>query len=406
MKSFQEVGGIILKKLTKNNGKISLLTIADICFFLYLFCELRFKHSLLGQLGVLLIIFAGFLLIAIYRKANSSFYFPIMLLFMLYGFYISYSKYAINRVTSLEILSSVFVNLLIMFFVFNYLTLRSNIDLSMSLYVKAVLFYSIVIIFFEPASISGNRLGGANSNVLAISTSIALVISIYKFILNKKEKGNIFKIVFFLIITLLTGSRKGLLAVLLGSGLLIYFIYPNKRFKNIFLMSIGVLLVYMTIMSVPFLFNTIGIRLQNLLDFIFHDKIVEDSIKSRLTLVEIGQNYISKRFWQGYGLGSFMYIPLSGGTYSHNNYIELLFSVGFIGTSIYYTTYLVAIFQCFKLIKKHYKMASCLISILLVLLVLDYGWVSYIERLPLTIFMFVLAYIKIQKQIFKEVTKL
>ena len=63
--------------------------------------------------------------------------------------------------------------------------------------------------------------------------------------------------------------------------------------------------------------------------------------------------------------------------YMHNNYVELLVSVGIIGTAIYYLLLLYPLIKLFKPALRQDQMAILLEVLLLLMLFLDFGEVTY-----------------------------
>ena len=66
--------------------------------------------------------------------------------------------------------------------------------------------------------------------------------------------------------------------------------------------------------------------------------------------------------------------------YSHNNYLELLFGCGIIGTALYYLGYIYVLFGHIKLYLKKQIDSKPYIAIIIVQIFLEYAYVSYFER--------------------------
>ncbi|MBN8210242.1 O-antigen ligase family protein [Bacillus sp. NTK071] len=378
----------------KNKGLLVEL-FADGCFFIYLITELMFKHTIIGQLGLISFAVSVALLMMSKGKIRSSFYFPLIMIFLIYSLFIATSDYAISNSTSISILPTVTLNILTMFLVYNYLVLRAKVNRTINLFINAALVFGVINLLTTPLS-SGfsSRLGGDKSNILSLSCSLALVMCFYFYLRGKGRKINMVRIMILTSIIILTGTRKGLLLVVISSVILIYLMYPGKRTRNILLILVFSFIGYLIIMNVPIIYNSIGVRVEQLLNYTLGENVDEASMLSRIKLIEVGWEYITERPWQGYGLGSFVYLPYSGGTYSHNNYIEMLFTGGIIGTTLYYISYLIAVIKGYMLSRK-YEIVCLFVSIQVAFLIIDYAWVSYIERIPLTIFMYLLAVIKL-----------
>ena len=99
-------------------------------------------------------------------------------------------------------------------------------------------------------------------------------------------------------------------------------------------------------MRVEFLYNIIGVRMENFIILLTEGTTTEGSLESRMSLIDIAMAHIKKKPWTGYGFDCFKMVSgmngggkvdaHSEGYYSHNNYIELLFGGGIIGLVLYY----------------------------------------------------------------------
>ena len=103
----------------------------------------------------------------------------------------------------------------------------------------------------------------------------------------------------------------------------------------------------------------------------------------RQQYVNIGLSAFSENPFFGIGIGSSLVLTsqyTSHTTYLHNNFVELLACGGIVGFVLYYSMFL---FLAFMIItKRHYlgKKAALLLTLLLVLLISDFGTVSYYTK--------------------------
>ena len=192
-------------------------------------------------------------------------------------------------------------------------------------------------------------------------------------------------------IILLTVSKKGIFA-----GLLLIFIFIGLNMKNpknflklAFSIGIGVAIL---------------INFVNMDDLItFYERVIRrftslqtglssgsnfESTGERMYFIELGLKYFTENPLIGYGINNFHMVAR---TYSHNNYIELLFGVGLIGTLIFYFIY----FQLLKTVfvmRDHY-LKVIFIAYILILLILDMAYVSYGSKVLLytLVYLYVLA---------------
>ena len=158
------------------------------------------------------------------------------------------------------------------------------------------------------------------------------------------------------------------------------------------------------IMEIPVLYELIGVRIETMLaGFQGGGKSVSDaSTLQRIAFTEYGLEQILKRPLLGYGPNSFIYMygkshPDSWIAYSHNNFIEIAFSIGIIGLIIYYYIYIVTL----KTLWKHYKkqtdnFALLLFSLLIGIMTIHYGWVAYYSIPNNLMLTFAVAYAYLQ----------
>ena len=110
------------------------------------------------------------------------------------------------------------------------------------------------------------------------------------------------------------------------------------------------------------------------------------SEETRQQFIKLGMLYFKERPFTGYGLDTFRILPGSYGTYSHNNYVELLYGVGIVGTCVYYFMYLDLLI---RFIHRRFTNANTLniiaISFIMISLMIDYAMVTYYERASLSI---------------------
>ncbi|MDD3267588.1 MAG: O-antigen ligase family protein, partial [Burkholderiales bacterium] len=132
---------------------------------------------------------------------------------------------------------------------------------------------------------------------------------------------------------------------------------------------------------------------------LFGQNNLDISSRIRFEMIEVGKTLFLSKPFLGYGIGSFSIV--SGfDAYSHNNYIELLVGLGIIGMVLYYSMIIYIIYKLF-IIRKFID-GNPLLAILLSLLVIDYGLVSY--NSPVYQYIIALGFISIK--LFKPKSKI
>ena len=292
------------------------------------------------------------------------------------------------------------LNFIFIYCVYKYCVLKKKMDGILNIYVIANMIIMAIIIAVSGKEILSGRLGGAmdiNANVVALAMINCLVIAMHK---NAKEKKAVNTIIMIICVgsILLTGSRKGLVGMALA--LVLYQVMDKgwKKYKNLFIVAVVMVFAYFLIMNVEQLYDIAGHRVEALLSYFKGEKFNEASLETRDRIAGVGWKYVWKSPWFGYGLNNFGILRGTYGLYSHNNYLELMFGCGIIGTSLYYLGYLYVLFGHLKLYLKHKVVDSKLYVILLVIqMFLEYAYVSYFTRKNLLFIIISLSALQIAK---------
>lgn len=196
------------------------------------------------------------------------------------------------------------------------------------------------------SGVSWYRLGDKNhwnSNSVAIHVSILSIFLNYVMIYEKDKKLKCYEILVFMLAgttILLTGSKKGI--VLLFLPLLLFpLAVPNqeKKAKNMILSTAVVIGGLYFVFHNEFLYHLLGQRIISMLGTMgFHMKqayVYSASTADRSDMIKVGLSYFAQKPLFGNGWGYF-YTNAGFGRYSHNNYVEILCSMGLFGFLIYY----------------------------------------------------------------------
>lgn len=207
------------------------------------------------------------------------------------------------------------------------------------------------------------------------------------------------------LIALLTGSRKALMIILMFVAAFVFFWVPEKNMKKFMaklLVTLGVLAALVALlMKVDVLYDTIGNRLESLYQQWFMGEETDASAISRARMISIGMNIFKKKPWIGFGHNAF---KMGSGydTYSHNNYVELLCSMGIIGTLLFYIPLIYFTVEAFRLWRKGVPGAILPLTIFVIQFVNDIGQVSY-YNLCINIFLGMAAgYVYLLKREYKQ----
>ena len=257
------------------------------------------------------------------------------------------------------------------------------------------------LIIETPATVWGiRRLGAAigyNANDLGMKLAFAALCTSYLLKKNRKKKL-LLTVAFVLItaITMLTGSRKAF--VLLVLGVVLYNILIDRSYKK-YLIGIPSAIIlsvafYYLVTNVPALYNVLGSRLEDLLGTL---QGTSDNMSTlvRMDMTSVGLNLFSQKALFGHGIGNFA-IKSGFNTYSHNNYIELLTGIGIVGFITYYSFYLYLLFKLFRELIKGNTQHAFPFTIVVLILIIEVGLVSYNTNYIQILLMLSLSFLKIK----------
>lgn len=225
--------------------------------------------------------------------------------------------------------------------------------------------------------LSGERIGFSinigNPNSIGTILALLTIFNLARFI----EQKNIFNMAVFAlsaIFVLLTGSKKSFLIVVLGFLLLLY--KNNKiSIKRVKFTLLLFAVIVISCLVVPILYEYIGRRFLELLGGLgFIDYQTDSSTTLRITYASKALDLWKQNIFLGGGFDNFR-IHGGYGTYSHNNFTEILSSFGLIGLTIYYSIYLKFIK---KLFVSHNRNSKLYLIILLTIFLTDIGSVTFL----------------------------
>lgn len=291
---------------------------------------------------------------------------------------------AISRVITL-------CQLFLMSLVFtSYMSNYENVDKMLKGFIISGVLCSITVIGYYGISeyirlmMLGVRLGGGinNENVIGLYTSTTAVMCFY-FAYCKKEK--LFYIVMLLpfFVAMGSGSRKALALVVFGIFAIIFIQYRREAKLSGFVKlvaAVTVLAVAVAVMSQMEIFDVMFSRIEKM----FNSAQKDNSTLVREAMIEYGLDYFKQHPYTGIGIANSGIITknnLGWSTYLHNNYVELLATVGIFGTILYYAIYVYLIVELYKLaFRENDDTAVLMLSLMVSNLVMDYGAVSYYSK--------------------------
>jgi O-antigen ligase len=225
----------------------------------------------------------------------------------------------------------------------------------------------------------------ANINTIAVLAAISIVLTFFQLMYYRISFSMILSIPEIIMVAA-TGSRKGFMIVVLGIILLFIFKYASHNlFKTILryiLIAILLIIVFRFILMLPIFFG-VEERMKGLIATFTGSGTIEHSALLRKEYIEAGIEQFKKTPIFGIGIGNSGYILMNAygkNTYLHNNFVEMLASGGVVGFLIYYAMFLWPICIIWKYRKFGDSCKVAVIILMIILLIMDFGQVSYYSK--------------------------
>lgn len=220
--------------------------------------------------------------------------------------------------------------------------LFKNLDISFTICLIVFIIY-LSIMGMPNVDNANFRLGdeslaAGNSNTVAMNIGLLSSFLFYHLFVNKNKKY-LLPCIFVFIFSMLTGSKKGLIIFLLY-----YFIFNSTgskfKFINFIKIVLVTFLIVLFVINNEYMYNHVGYRVVDAMTEIGLLDYGQESYstQARMLMYKIGINAFLENPFFGGGWFYFSYYSRLG-TYSHNNYIELLVTFGVIGFLLYYSIY-------------------------------------------------------------------
>lgn len=307
-------------------------------------------------------------------------------LFVLLAF--ASSIWADSFATSFVPLSKIIQILAVTYCLILYLDRESRMQQYIRIVLAASAFLMVYLFVKTPAQQWFSGFLGAvtsyNSNDVGCALTIAVLFSFYEAYVRHR-KAFYFVCVPFFFTVILTSSRKALFMSVLGVLLMVTFNYRARNYILRVLCAIltGVLTIVL-IYNIPFLYQTVGVRLDHMIEYLFSDRTSGATIDYSLTLrrfyIDMAKSFFKERPFFGIGLNNFSYRILEYGktfSYAHNNYWEIAADLGIIGFITYYWFYAYLFVKLTRQMINGHKSALLFMTVLLLFIIFEYGMVNY-----------------------------
>ena len=320
------------------------------------------------------------------------------------------SIWAISSTNAIEWSRSIFNNILCMTLIYPFYSRKKDISMLLSIIMCSsylIALYAIWFYGFDTLFASSYtqylRLGNdfSNINTIGLFCAFGLLIQFERIITERKVKWYYVFSIPSVIVLAATQSRKAVLALALGA---IIIAVLNSSDKKNFLKTIyKYILIVLAIMIVLYIISKISIfsgvteRLKQLLYIITGTGELDSGTINRQKYVELGIRIWRQHPIGGVGINCPRIINqrvFGEYVYLHNNYVELLCGVGLIGFICYYYMYYYIIKNLLLYKNKHHRYYIIGITFSLLLLIMDYGMVSYYSKLQAFYFMVLFLNVK------------
>lgn len=367
----------------------------DYVFLIWFLTESWFNHTIIGTLGQALFMLYSMYKCMMIKRFHWSALFSLYLVFCSVCFFNIWGGFAIAPSRSLLMAGVVLRNFIFIYFLYQYIQLvTSQHFLSFFTLACCMSSLGVLLLYFMSTGTLDMRTDGAESTINANIQSVINAFIISWLIISKQYKGKFFFIISFLFLfVLFSGTRKSIISIVVLVGGYLMLKQPRHIVRNMIGVIMLLLVLYVVLMKIPAIYDIIGNRFASLFSFMEGGD-TDESTDTRNKFIELGLLYWANNPLWGNGLNSFG-VLWGEDTYSHNNYIELLCSLGIVGLIAYYMIYIIPLVKTLKSYIKHNQptiaftlcmILSCLIS--------DYAMVTYFERIPLMLTVLVYVFLK------------
>lgn len=378
-------------------------------YFLLMFCCYTNTYiQLLSQIGILAYVFLPVLKCGrIYMKKMKQLPFYLGW-YGLFTFLMYVSKYwAYSTYEGSKTMITVFRICVIGIAVFYYVDCKEKaISVFQSFIIGCAIMGALAII---TTILSGGVIGtttfgkaiGQHRNQIG-AVSAPLVIMCYCMSRTFRLRYGIALTIYFLILTICTGSRTSMLQIILVFALYILCERrASKKIQHLALFALTAVIGIAVIQSVPILYDTIWVRIENAINTVLGLDVSDTSALGRDYYKAIAFLMFIQKPLYGFGVDGFVCFlrdnPLIMGrylapVYSHCNYAELAADFGILGLIVWYLPVLTVLCRVAKYRKKG-SWQACLFSVFASFILTDYSRFPWDTHLVMYMFFCVILLI-------------
>lgn len=226
-----------------------------------------------------------------------------------------------------------------------------------------------------------------NANTFATMYMVALFYAIWTFVFSEKKFEKLLTLISLIIIVyalLLSGGRKFVIVPIIFLYITLIMKSDKQGRKHILFYTFGVAAIvvglYFLIMNVEVLYESIGYRMQFVINMVTGtgDIGASNALRKEMRELAFTEGWKSPLF--GHGFDSFKFIAkrkLSYFTYSHNNWTELWYNNGLLGLAVYYLFYSKIAKYSWKIRNANQPAALLGLAGIISIFIFEYGGVDY-----------------------------
>lgn len=369
-------------------------TLHDLFFIIWLFSEVVFSYSIISRFSLLL--FTGYAFLNLFRhRIHWLSFLSAYSLFLLLSIINILGGWAVSTSISIAYTRTVLLNLCFLFALTNYFhNKKTYIDILGVIENTIVVACLVFLVFGFKDILSGNRLStfGVNSNVIGSFAGFVIIILLVRLINSRSSiLSDYLKVLLLLMVIIFSGSRKAILIPLIGYFAYYYLRNPRRVLKGLIINLMVLFAVLIILLKIDFFYKFVGYRIEPIIDFLMGREYDEGSLETRVGFIQLAWKESINSPIIGHGLGTFSLLPKAYGTYSHNNYTEILYSLGWLGLLVYYVPLFRLARRLFTYREYDILLFSTLFSILISILVTDFFAIRYFSRDSIFFFIFIEA---------------
>ena len=261
----------------------------DVLFFFLLVLSFYFTRNMICRL--MMVAFFGYTVLRqllARRRAVLPFFCFGFLIFILYGAGSIFWGNVMDSATARTMVGSLVLNLMMIYAIVQYICMQKSIIKVLQITEAAIMTTAVIVVVLSLGTITQGRLASEtemNANFLSMLCVYGFALTLYLRKIRKLSlKASLARMGMYILSILLTGSRKGLIMVVLVVLMINMMGGSRKLLKTVFISGAVTVALYILIMNVPVLYNIMGVRIENLINLLLEGSTSEGSLNSRKTL--------------------------------------------------------------------------------------------------------------------------